>query len=546
MAYLDTYTTPLTEDTASHLLRRACFGPSRQEIRNFKGMTASQAVDLLIANVSRTTFPTPPLDYNEMMPTAGQPFLSLPYNISRNTEFATFYKYWWSALMVQKDGFPSVHEKLTLFWQNHFVVPQTFVVDYRFIDRYLRLLRDNCLGSFKFLATEITKDPAMLLFQNGNENQKGYPNENYARELQELFVVGQKDFYGNPNYTEDDVRAAANVLTGWQVTNYLIDGSTTFDSVFAPLRHDTSDKIFSEKYNNTVISGQDGPEAGNIELNRLISMLLAHSHTAKHICRKLYRWYVNTNVTEEIEENVITPLASFFSSPENNFNIEPIIRKLLTSQIFFDKNNRGAIIKSPADLVIGMLRFFEQPVPDGSTDYVAFRKYSEFVYAHLKDLDFPILDQPTVFGYPAYYQIGYSKNWINGTSIGRRHNHMDRYFLALYNYKIKPDYVLGIDLLAWLARIQPNFSDVNGTPAITCEQLLEAFSENLFTFPLDQSQKDFLIDNIMMRGVSRRNWISELNYYRQTPDHVDRRHTVEARCRYLLRHMFRMAEFHVS
>jgi hypothetical protein len=546
MPYLDTYTEPLTADTASHLLRRACFGPTRQEIADFTGKTATDAVNVLISNVSRTRNPLPPLDYDETMPTAGQPFLSLPYNLSRTDDFARFYKFWWSALMVQKNGYPSVHEKLTLFWQNHFVVPQIFVLDYRFMDRYLRLLRDHCLGNFRFLATEVTKDPAMLLFQNGNENQKGHPNENYARELQELFVVGQKDFYGNENYTEEDVKAAANVLTGWQATNYLVNGSTTFGSVFTPGRHDTSDKTFSEKYNNTVISGQSGPEAGNSELNSLMSMLLAHPHTPKHICRKLYRWYVNPNVTEEIELNVIVPLAAFFCSPENNFNIEPVLRKLLSSQIFFDQKNKGAIIKSPADLVISMLRFFDQPVPDSTTEYVAFRKYAQFAYAHMREMDFPILDQPTVFGYPAYYQIGYSKNWINGTSIGRRHNHMDRYFWAHYNYEIKPGYILGIDLLAWLARIQPNFSDVAGTPAITCEQLLEAFSENLYTFPLDQSQKDFLIDNIMMRGVSRRNWVSELNYYRQTPDHADRKHTVEARCRYLLRHMFRMAEFHVS
>ncbi|WAC13207.1 DUF1800 domain-containing protein [Dyadobacter pollutisoli] len=544
MAYLDTYTAPLTASTSAHLLRRATFGPTQQEIADFTGKTAVQAVETLINNAGYTATPPPPVEMDESRSDAGQTFLNKPYNGSRAFTYFTYLQYWWIGLMTEQNGYPSILEKLTAFWQNHFVVAYTGVGDYRFTDRYLRFLRSNALGNFKSMTIGITKDPAMLIFQNGNENEKAHPNENYGRELQELFTVGQKDFAGNHNYTEQDVKAAAQVLTGWQATNRYSTSTASFDAVFNPERHDTSDKVFSAKYNGTIVTGKSGPTAGDEELSELVNMLLRHPETPKSICRKLYRWYVNSNVTPEIENQVIIPLASFFSSSENNFEIAPVLRKLLTSNIFFDTINIGAIVKSPAELMIGSLRLFNQPVPNIVSEYASFRVMMEFLRSSMVSMSLSLLDQPSVFGSPPYYQTGYSKNWINGTTLGLRGSRTDS---LVYPYLIiKPGYILGIDILSKLKAIQPNFADVASTPAITCEQVLAELSKNLFSTTLSQNQKNFLIDSIMMMNSSpRTTWQREWDAYRTTPNDASKQSVVLWRCRAMFKHMLRMAEYQI-
>lgn len=544
MPYLDTHTQPLTAKTAAHLLRRATFGPTQAELTAFTGLTATQAVAQLIGNANYA--PAPPVDLDSTQPTAGQTYLDKPFNGDRNFDFGHYLRYWWMGLMTSQTAPPSLLDKLTLFWQNHFVTTRDVVDDYRFVNQYLLLLRNNALGNFRTLVTLISKEPAMLRYLNGNENEVGKPNENYARELQELFTVGAVDFAGNKNYTEDDVKAAAKVLTGWKYTNYWVVGSTGFATTYSDRKHDATNKTFSAYYNNTVIQGRatstpGTSSAGDAELADLVAMLLRHPQTPRFICRKLYRWYVNPNVTQPIEDNVIGPLAQFFASPGNDYAIRPVIEKLLTSQIFFDDSNIGAIIKSPAELAIGAMRFFNQPVPDMTTDYAAFRNYFDFMFWRMRDMQMGLLDQNSVFGYEPYYQTGYSRIWINTTTLALRSDYTDAYIWRWL--EVKPGYKMGIDVVAWATSLQPNFSDVSGTPAISCEQVLTAFSKNLFALALFQSQNDFLIDSIMMQGIPRTSWTFEWNAYRTAPTNTNKRNAVRWRLENLLKYMLRMAEY---
>lgn len=539
MLRLDTFTQPLTAKTAAHLLRRATFGPTQAEITAFTGLTASAAVSRLISNANYS--PPPPIDLDSTASTAGQPYLDLPFNGDRNFAFGHYLRYWWMRLMTDQSAPPSLLDKLTLFWQNHFVATRDVIDDYRFVNRYLLLLRNNALGNFRTLVTQISKDPAMLRFLNGNENEVGKPNENYARELQELFTVGAVDFDGNKNYTEDDVKAAARVLTGWKYTNFWKNGSTTFDTTFTSSKHDSTNKTFSSKYNNTVITGRTGTTAGDAELIDLVAMLLTHPQTPRFICRKLYRWYVNPNVTAEVENAVIIPLAQFFASDANNYAIRPVVEKLLTSQAFFDDTNIGSMIKSPAELAIGAMRLFNQPVPDMNTDYAAFRKYFDFMFWRMRDMQMALIDQPSVFGYEPYYQTGYSQIWINTTTLAIRSDYTDAYIWQWL--EVKTGYKMGIDVVAWATSLQTNFADVSGTPAITCVDVQTAFSKNLFALELFQSQKDFLIDTIMMQGVPRQSWVNEWNAYRTNPTNTNRRNAVKYRLQNLMRYMLRMAEY---
>lgn len=546
MPYLDLYTQPLTAKTAAHLLRRATFGPTQKEISTFTGLTAGQAVQQLISNANYT--PPPPVDLDSTKATAGQTYLDKPFNSDRNFDFGHYLRYWWLGLMTSQTAPLSLLDKLTLFWQNHFVTTREIVDDYRFVNQYLLLLRNNALGNFRTLVTQVSKDPAMLRYLNGNENEVGKPNENYARELQELFTVGAFDFAGNKNYTEDDVKEAARVLTGWKYQNYWVAGSTSFGTTFSLPKHDKTAKTFSAHYNNTVITGRStNPSAtvtaGDAELDDLVTMLLKHPQTPRFICRKLYRWYVNPNVTQTIEDNVIGPLAQFFASSANNYAIQPVLVKLLTSQVFFDESNRGAMIKSPADLAVGAMRFFNQPVPDMSTDYAAFKTYFDFMFWRMRDMQMALIDQSSVFGYEPYYQTGYSKIWMNTTTIALRSDYTDAYIWRWL--QVKPDYKMGIDLLAWATSLQANFSDVSGTPAIACVDVQTAFAKNLFATDLFQTQIDFLIDTIMMQGIPRSSWTFEWNAYRSAPDNTNKRNAVNWRLQNLMKYMLRMAEYHL-
>lgn len=565
MPYLDLYTDALTARTAAHLLRRATFGPTPAEITAFTGQTAQQAVAQLISNANYT--PSPPVDLDHARTTAGQPYLRngstpagqyLPFDGDRNFDYGLYIKYWWLGLMTRQDTAPSLLDKLALFWQNHFVATREVIDDYRFVWSYVKLLRDGALGNFRELVTNVTKEPAMLRYLNGDENEVGRPNENYARELQELFTVGAVDFNDNKNYTEDDVKAAARVLTGWKYSNYWNVGSTSFSTTFSGNRHDTTNKSFSAHYNSTVITGRSGSTAGDLELADLVNMLLAHPQCPRYICRKLYRWYVNPNVTAEIEANVIGPLANLFVS--GGFAIQPVVEKLLTSQVFFDAANIGAIVKSPAELLIGSTRFFNQPVPALSPSVKPYRTLFDFMYWRMRDLQLDLLDQPSVFGYDAYYQTGFSKIWINTTTMAMRNEFTDaliwRWLTVDTNYKY------GIDFLAWVTPLQPNFGDITtttsvppGTPPITCVVVLEAFLKNLFATEVSQTQKDFLIDKIMMMDQSpRTSWEFEWNQYRRTVTHPasytnnqkkNARDTVNWRLYTLMRHLLRMAEYHL-
>ncbi|GAB4013522.1 DUF1800 domain-containing protein [Spirosoma migulaei] len=546
MPYLDQYTALLTAKTAAHLLRRATFGPTQTEIANFTGLTAAQAVQQLISNANYSL--SPPVDLDSTKSTAGQTYLDKPFSGDRNFDFGHYLRYWWLGLMTSQTTPPSLLDKLTLFWQNHFVTTREVVDDYRFVNQYLLLLRTNALGNFRTLVTKISKEPAMLRYLNGNENEVGKPNENYARELQELFTVGAVDFAGNKNYTEDDVKAAARVLTGWKYTNYLVVGSTSFATTFTLSKHDKADKTFSAKYGSTVIPGRSANPsatvtAGDTELDDLVTMLLNHPQTPRFICRKLYRWYVNPNVTQAIEDNVIIPLAQFLSSPGNNYAIQPVIVKLLTSQLFFDDSNRGAMVKSPADLAVGAMRFFNQPVPDMTTDYAAFKTYFDFMFWRMRDMQMALVDQPSVFGYEPYYQTGYSKIWMNTTTIALRSDYTDAYIWRWL--QVKPNYKMGIDLLAWATTLQPNFSDVAGTAAISCVDVQTAFSKNLFASDLFPSQVDFLIDTIMMQGIPRSSWTFEWNAYRTAPTNTSKKNAVLYRLQNLMKYMLRMAEYHI-
>ncbi|MFD2936682.1 DUF1800 domain-containing protein [Spirosoma flavum] len=516
MALLDAYSQPLTAVQVAYLLRRATFGPTPGQITSLTGQTAAQIITQLLTDQPT---PPPPLDL-----VTNKTFHDQPFVMTNSGKFESYVKMWWANLMLNQPV--SLLEKMTLFWSNHFVTNDSTVNDYRYMYRYNTLLRQNALGNFKTFTIAMTQEPAMLRFLNGNQNVVGTANENYARELQELFTIGR-----NGGYTEDDVRAAAKVLTGWTDTGYRDATNAAISSTFRSTRHDTTDKTFSATYQNTVIKGRSGATAGLDELTDLIDMILRNVETPRYICRKLYRWFINSDISTDVESNVIQPLADLFR--KSNFDIKPVLSALFQSQHFFDAALQGAVIKSPTDLVIGTFRFWGLQAPDQTQNLTAFYQIGNYIYARLKEEQQDLLNPPNVFGWTAYYQTGYYQQWINSTTLGLRGYFSDSLTTNALKLNGKPV----IDVLAYVKTL---------SDPTDAAKLVNDLTTQLLAVSLNQTQKDFLTDTILLSSIPRYEWTSEWNDYAKNPTDSAKKQAVQIKLTTFLQYIFRMAEYQVN
>ena len=316
---------------ATHLLKRAMFGVKQSEINALVALGSADAAVNELVNAVPNLMPIPVNYYEAIYPdsTLTVPLGSTWINAAEGDGSTNYYrniglKGQWLRSMIEQNM--SIYEKLTLFWHNHIPVEANVVNDARFMYRYLNKIRGYTLGNFKALVKDITTEGAMLFYLNGYVNNKFSPDENYARELQELFTVG-KD--GGPQYSEDDVKAAARALTGWRI-DY-----PNITSYFEPTFHDTANKVFSSFYGSTTVAGQSGAAAGQAELDALINMVFSGQSgltTAKYVCRELYKFFVYYNIDANTEANVITPLANTFIA--NNWEIKPVLLQLFKSDHF--------------------------------------------------------------------------------------------------------------------------------------------------------------------------------------------------------------------
>jgi uncharacterized protein (DUF1800 family) len=227
----------------------------------------------------------------------------------------------WQRLLVYSQD--QVREKTALFWHDHFAcfVPYAYMMQL-----HINKLREHALGSFRDLLHLISKDAAMLVFLNNTQNKKKHPNENFAREVMELFTIGIG------NYTEDDIKEAAKAFTGW---NYDEDGNFEIREK----QHDDGPKTFMGVTQN--FEGED-----------IINALLDNPKTAHRIVSKIYAWFVN----EEVDEDRVKELADFYYT--NNYHTGDLLKKIFDSDWFYEAKNIGTHIKSPIELLTGIRRTF--------------------------------------------------------------------------------------------------------------------------------------------------------------------------------------------
>lgn len=476
---LEPYRKKWTGDDVKHLLKRTLFGAKPDDVAHIQSLSIRKALDELLADEPT---PAPPVNtYNddkytddEILP--GETWVtSINYDGMNNFRRRNSFKAWWIGLMLNQKR--TLREKMVLFWHNHFVTETNMVDNALMCYRYNALLRKYALGNFKELVKAVTKDPAMLKYLNGTANNKKAPDENYGRELQELFTVGKGP---GSHYTEADVKAAARVLTGFR------NDTTTYVSLFDPGRHDSSDKVFSEFYQNITIKGRRGPE-GEQELDDLLNMIFAQDEVARFICRKLYRYFVYHAIDAETEANVITPLAAVFRA--GHYEIKPVLRQLLGSQHFFDPNNRGALIKSPVDFSIGLCREYGISFPDAS-NYVDQYGFWQAIQNQTANMQQNIGDPPNVAGWPAYYQEPmFDKLWVNSDTLPKRNVFTDGMINGNINRNGKK---LMVDVLAY-TQLLPNPAD----PVA----LIEDAVWRLYAVELPPKDKEYIKTSILLSGL---------------------------------------------
>lgn len=521
---LNTYVGTFGQAELMHVLRRTMFGVTTADMAFFAGQTMEQVVDALLTLPA--TPPNPPLNNygnNANTPDAEVPFGQTWVNAdpNPNIEFVRInsLKSWWTSLMLNQDR--NVREKMTLFWHNHFATETVTVQDSRYLYKHHALLRANCLGNFKDLVKEITIDPAMLVYLNGEQNTKAAPDENYGRELQELFTVG-KDL--PMHYTEDDVKAAAKVLTGWR--NNRLGISSFFDAN----KHDTTNKQFSAFYNNTVVTGRTGVTAGMDELNDMLTMIFAQQEVSKYICRKLYRYFIYYVIDETVETNVILPLAQYFR--DNNYDIKLVLTKLLKSEHFFDPLNMGCMIKQPADQLIGSSRVMGLTFPTAANleqQYGHWTFMQQFGIVCGQDIG----DPPNVAGWPAFYEDPqFYELWINSDTLPKRNLFND---LMVYVGYRRSGFNLIYDTIAFADQF-PNPQDPNA--------LINNITTYFHPIPLSQTSKDTLKIAYLLTGqLTDSYWTDAWNAHKSNPADVTAKKAVTDRLMALLKHMFGLAEY---
>jgi uncharacterized protein (DUF1800 family) len=394
-------------------------------------------------------------------------------------------------LQINQDK--NILEKMTLFWHNHFSIQYEVVKTPSHCYNYNALLRANALGNMKTMARAVAVSPAMLYYLNGRYNTKNAPDENFARELQELFTVG-KDLVAH--FTEADVQMAAKVLTGWRATDAA--ATSNFDST----KHDSTNKTFSSFYNNTVITGVSGATGGGTELDALLTMIFAQNEVANYIVRKLYRFFVYYTITPDIEQNVIEPLAVIFR--QNSYDITPVLATLFKSQHFYDTMQVACVIKPPIDFTVGYLRKFNVVFP-ASSDYVTQYYFWQQAWNAAAAQQEAAGDPLNVAGWPPYYQLpSYHELWITPDSLRQRKTIADG---LLYNGIVKNSFTLAVNTMDFVL----NNVSIPSDPNILVDEVLALFLPFSLTTSTRASLKNILLSFQAQDHYWTDAWINYIN-----------------------------------
>ena len=401
---LSPYSIPLDRKTAAHLLRRVSFAPTVAQIESLIGKTAQEAVTMLLGDPN-----------NEAQPTNSPSWINVstenPYGADIYTRFQIEGQWksyhadlqgWWIRLMIAEKS-PSV-EKLVHFWTNHFTTEFSYDDAYippQILFRQLSMFRKNRLGNFQQFVEDVTLDAGMLIYLGSIFNTNRKPNENYARELMELYTTGIG------HYTEGDVKEAARVLTGWKVGRYNDEPARNgiYNAYFNPSDHDTEAKQFlgrSIPARDPAFNTEYLVKTEEIRLLLNILFDVRKVPIARFIAQKIYKYFFYSNPSYDATEFINEAAALFI---ENDFELYPLFHAMFSSDHFFNQPMVGAQIKSPTELLCGLSRTLNKAIPN--------------ISGYLSSMEEVLIDPPTVQGWEAHHRWITTKTYPNRIKCSR-------------------------------------------------------------------------------------------------------------------------------
>lgn len=417
-------------EDARHLVSRTAFGTPPSEIAALQKLSRTDAVDRVLRTSGKATTQLPewaseaPISRRELRKMMGDP-KELQKFIRMH---AIDLKGWWLAEM--RDTNQPLTERMTLFWSGHFTSSFRKVKNPWSMLRQNEMLRRNALGSFKTMLAEIVRDPAMLVYLDNHQNSSKKPNENLARELFELFTLGEG------HYSEMDIKEAARALSGYGVDRR----TSTFR--FRRMHHDRGEKTIFGK-------------TGNYDGDDLVDLVLEHPACAPYVSEKVWDHFVTTPISAETK----TRLAKRFS---RKWDIGGLVRDVLISDEFWAVPNRGTKLRSPVELVIGTVRTMGLDLDDPKPLIMATRQLGQDVFS-----------PPNVKGWPG------GERWIDANSLLKRHITLRRAVTADSALTRNPEkwsapVLKGTKPLERITRILLPVPPVVATPASLSRDTLEA------------------------------------------------------------------------
>ncbi|GAL85860.1 hypothetical protein MYP_3089 [Sporocytophaga myxococcoides] len=575
-----------------HLLKRTMFGVKKSDLDYFTGKPLAEVVNELTSALPSAIPHYPLREYDSTVGKNGNGTVDWggvalgqewgrPENILSGSggqlgiSDPTADNFWrdrslqkWNIGIALNQG-RNVFEKLVLFWLNHFAMNSITLNYSQRSFLYTKLIRENVNTDLRELVKEITKDPAYLMYLNGQDNTANYPDENFAREIQELFCIG-KEVPFDKRYTEDDVKMFARCLTGhkgiifrqgtpynflgadygFQVTDH--DYGTKHNPVRAP-------KKLSAFYSNKVITDSNlyASTAGDSELNQLVDIMFDDTDknistlagtefegwsradiVSDFIVKKLYRWFVFSYIDDNIKANVIKPLANIYK--QNNFKILPVLKILFASEHFFDMRHRGAMIKTPYDVVIGLLRTTNGEALANVSDVK--QRYFHYNALHQQSLGMAMgaIESPNVAGWSPYYQMPqYHELWINSDTLPKRQDFAKRYCgnggAGTWSFDSFQPTLNHIEFCKTLT----DPSDPNG--------LINELNELFLGIPLTSNQKSTIKMQTLLTGQTTDNyWTQAWNAGSASGATTQQKNVITSRLKSLFDVLVRLEEFQLT
>lgn len=523
---LSPYVGAWTKVQASHLLRRTLFGPSFQQITDVETNGLNATISTLM-NVPAVSLPLS-YDPDETIAPFGQPWNESVYpadqvqaqsvDLARSKSLAA-----WVMKNINNEGI-SIAEKMCFFWHNHFAALLSF--DQRSSLNYFELIRQHALGNFRTLVKEMTINTNMLEFLNGATNTFYSPNENYAREFLELYTIGKGIQIGPgdySNYTEEDVSAGAKIFTGYTIEGLRSNSHTSVNSVYVPLYHDNSNKQLSYHFDNQTVVN-----AGPMEYSNYVDVVFEQDEVAYFICRKLYRFFVNHELTTDVEQNIISGMAAIMIA--NDYEVQPVIEALLKSQHFYDANLIGSAVRSPLETVFAMLNSTNTTV---NFDLATTSEMYAHLYFYGQSLGQGYGEPPSVSGWPAYYQApNFTKLWVNSTYLKTR-TWLAYYFTLTTGLEINGEH-LKVNAIPFLNGLS-NPSNANNV----IDDIIRVFLPK----PISVAQRAVL-KFILLGGQPDFEWTVQYNEYLAAPTDPTYYLPIQQKVELTLFQLFQLPEFH--